>query len=97
MAAEILVAFSAQLALSASPVSPGNPHTIADLKLGDRIALLSHTADYFVARDQRPFDHALKMNPIALGYVKVRMTNAAGFDFDEYLVGLRFWHRCFLD
>ena len=56
LGAEIFMAFLAQLAFAASPVSPGDAHAIADLEVVNRGSLLNDWTDNFVPRDEGPLD-----------------------------------------
>jgi hypothetical protein len=94
---EVFAAFFAQLALAASPVSPRYAYPIADPKLAYRFALLHHATDYFVTGNERPFYDSEKLDPIALGDVKIGMADPARFDFDKNFVGARLWYLRFFN
>ena len=89
--AEILVAFAAEFTFAAGPVHPRNAHAVADFQIFDRRAFFHDAACDFVSEDQRSFDDANELWPIAIGHVQIRMADATRFDLDQHFVraGLR--------
>jgi hypothetical protein len=87
--AQVLAALFAQLAIAASPVGPRYANAIADLKFSDSITFFDHETYHLMPGNQRAFDDSEQMRPIALGYMKIGMTDSAGLDFDQNFVGVR--------
>jgi hypothetical protein len=63
-------------------VRPRYANAIANLNLSDRITFFDNETYHLVPGDQRAFDDSEQMRPIALGYMKIGMTDSAGLDFD---------------
>jgi hypothetical protein len=68
-------------------VEPGNADASAGAKGGDLSAGGVDDAGDFVPEDEREFGVALEEIPIGGGEVEIGVTDAAGVDFDEHLVG----------
>jgi hypothetical protein len=89
--AEILIAFTAELAFAAGPVYPGNANSVADFEVIDGVAFLYHAAGDFVPQDQGLLGDGNDLRPIAIGHVQIRMTDATRFHFDQHLVRVGLW------
>jgi hypothetical protein len=87
--AKILIAFTAELALTAGPVHPRNANTVADFQVLDGFAFLHDATCDFVPRDQRLLGDANDLRPIAIGHVQIGMADATRFHFDQYLVRVK--------
>lgn len=82
--AERCVGLSAELALPARSVQPLNTGLVADLELGDELALGDDDSRAFVAAHEWHFDGD---RPVAHHGVEIGVADSGVADFDENLVG----------
>jgi hypothetical protein len=95
--AKVFVALAAEFTFTARIVNPRDAYAVSDFEVPYRRASLDHAAGDFVTQDQRLFDDSGQLHPVAVGHMQVRMTNPAGFDFDQYLIGVGLGPRNLFD
>ena len=89
--AQVLVAFTAEIAFAAGPVHPRNANAVADFQVIDRGALFYHATRDFVPENQGFLGDGNDLRPIAIGHVQIRVADATRFHLDQHFVGV--WFR----
>src|SRR5580704_2042053 len=74
--AEILVAFTAEIAFAAGPVHPRHAHAVANFQMTDGRAFFHDAAGDFMPQDQRPLGDRDELRPIAIVHMQIQMANA---------------------
>src|ERR1039458_1255132 len=86
--AEVLVAFTAEVAFAAGPVHPGNANAVADFQVIDGSAFLYDAAGDFVPEDQGFLGDGNDLRPIAISHVQIRVADATRFHFNQHFLGI---------
>src|SRR5215469_3248 len=94
---KVFIAFLAECALTASPVNPGYAGAVTNLQIANGGASPDNAAGDLVAEDEGFLDNGSKLRPISIGQMQIGVTDAAGFDLDENLVGFQFRPRNLLE
>src|SRR5438270_586274 len=89
--AKVFMAFAAELTFAAGPMDPRHANAVARLEIAHSVADFRDAAGNFMARNQRYLGDPAELLPVAFDDVQIGMADAAGFDFDQYIVLARRW------